>query len=180
MKTLAKKHLQDSINVNGKFYKIKTDFRWWLSFGNFIQDSEQKFYDDFDCFYLDSENIPEDKKSALSQLLELYNPKNELPRPRFNNNGEKACDFEEDADLIFSAFYEQYGIDLLEVDMHWHKFLALFRGLHNTKLNEVMGYRGFDPSDKTEQREYIIKLQKAWRLERKPAEINEEFEKEFS
>lgn len=38
-------------------------------------------------------------------------------------------DYEQDADAIYASFLREYGIDLLETDMHWVKFRALLSGL---------------------------------------------------
>ena len=54
----------------------------------------------------------------------------------------KAYCFEQDADLIFAAFWGQYNLDLsLESGLHWWKFRALFMGLPaECELKKIMGY----------------------------------------
>ena len=68
---------------------------------------------------------------------------------------------------------QQYGIDLIDIDnLHWHKFLALFYGLKNTKLDEIMGYRcyekqtdkGIDPYEE---------LREAWSIDPKLTEAEQ-------
>ena len=75
--------------------------------------------------------------------------------------------FEQDDFLIYSAFMEQYGIDLTETKLHWWKFKAMFDGLNDDILfSKVMGYRSIDLSkiqDK-KQREHYANLQKHWAL----------------
>ena len=66
--------------------------------------------------------------------------------------------------------------------MHWHKFLALLRGLNRTKLDEVMGYRTYRRSKKS-QDEIYEDLRSAWEIpeevtEEEKAEL-EEFSKKF-
>lgn len=97
-----------------------------------------------------------------------------LPRSIGESFGGKILDYEIDADLIYAAFYEQYGIDLLATDshghvvqIHWHIFLALLSGLHNTKLNEVMNCRCWTGDTKTEYGKQMQKLRNAWELEEK-------------
>lgn len=55
-------------------------------------------------------------------------------------------DFEQDADLIYAAFWGQYGIDLAEVDfLHWWKFRALFLNLdEQQQISRIMGWRTAD------------------------------------
>ena len=142
---LTKKRMQSSVLVGGRDYAIKTDFRWWLCFARTLKES--RLLADFDFMY-ENANAPEDRGAGFEELARFYNPPSPLPRPD-GSGGERVVDFAQDADMIFAAFMEQYGIDLTEADLHWHKFLALFRGLHGTKMNEVMGYRCYDEGDKT-------------------------------
>lgn len=55
-------------------------------------------------------------------------------------------DFEQDADLIYAAFWGQYGIDLAEVAyLHWWKFRALFLNLdEHQQISRIMGWRTAD------------------------------------
>ena len=80
-------------------------------------------------------------------------------------------DYVIDSQLIFAAFWEQYGIDLTATDenghflqMHWHKFLALLAGLHGTKLNDVMGWRCWKGDTKTDYGKAMQNLRNAWAL----------------
>ena len=66
---------------------------------------------------------------------------------------------------MYAAFYEQYGIDLLKVNLHWHQFNALLNGLHGTKLDDVIAFRVFEPNDKSTYEQYMRKMQQAWELE---------------
>ena len=157
---LHKKKLKDSILVNGEDYAIRTDFRYWLCFARTLK--EAKSVMDFDFIY--NGNAPADRSTGFEGLASFYNPPAPLPRPDGSGGG-KVVDFAQDADLIFSAFWEQYGIDLTEKDLHWHKFLALFRGLHDTKLNEVMGYRCHDEGDKSDFKKFMARMKAAWALE---------------
>ena len=158
---LSKKTLQSSVLVDGKDYPIRTDFRWWLCFARTLKSA--KALPEFDFIY-ENANAPADRKAGLSALMEFYNPPAPLPRPDGSGGG-KVVDFEQDADLIFAAFRERYGIDLADDDLHWHKFLALFRGLHGTKLNDVMGYRCYDEGDRTDYKKFMARMRSAWALE---------------
>jgi hypothetical protein len=121
------------------------------------------------------------KKEAFNALLEFYHPKTDLPRS--SGKSEKVLDYVLDSQLIFCAFLEQYGIDLTATDetghfiqMHWHKFLALLSGLHNTKLNEVMSWRCWDGDTKTDYGKQMAKLRAAWEL---PPENQEEIDRDL-
>lgn len=176
---LTKTRLPSSVLVGGRDYAVRTDFRWWLCFARTLKDA--KLLSEFDFMY-ENGNAPADRSAGLEALLEFYNPPAPLPRP--DGSGGKVADFAQDADLIFAAFWEQYGIDLAEAELHWHKFLALFRGLHGTKMNEVMGYRCYDEADKTDYRQFMRKMKRAWELEEELSESEraaaEKFDREFA
>ncbi|MCM1218946.1 MAG: bacteriophage Gp15 family protein [Lachnospiraceae bacterium] len=172
---LAKKKLQETVFVDGMDYAIMTDFRYWLCFARTLKTA--KLYSEFDFVY-ECGNVPADRKAGFNELVKFYNPPQPLPRPD-GSGGAKVVDFEQDADLIFAAFWERYGIDLAEKDLHWHKFLALFRGLHDTKLNEVMGYRCYDERDKTDYRKFMSRMKGAWALEEELSEGEKEAVEKF-
>lgn len=176
---LSKRNLPSSVLVGGRDYAVRTDFRWWLCFARTLKDA--KLLSEFDFMY-ENGNAPADRSAGLEALLDFYNPPAPLPRP--DGSGGKVADFAQDADLIFAAFFEQYGIDLAERELHWHKFLALFRGLHGTKMNEVMSYRCYDEADKTDYRQFMRKMKRAWELEEELSESEraaaEKFDREFA
>lgn len=181
---LSKVKLPDCIEAAGSFFTIKTDFRSWLNFSRIVN-TKGAVVDDVDFIYTDTIPPAENKKEAFEKLLEFFQPKTPLPRPIGESSGVKILDYEIDADLIYAAFYEQYGIDLLETDkhghavqMHWHRFLALLSGLHNTKLNEVMSWRSWNGDTKTEYGKQMKKLRNAWELpEEKDEKVQEDLEK---
>ena len=65
-----------------------------------------------------------------------------------NNSKKKIYSYEHDADLIYTAFLDQYRLDLNDIDyLHWFKFKAMFEGLKSdNKICEIMGYRAIDVS----------------------------------
>lgn len=162
---LSKRILQNTISVHGTEYWIKTDFRLWLSFGRLMR--EKPNLTDFDYLY-EFDGIepkaPFDRQGGIEELIKFFNPGQSLPRPCKDGDA-KVIDFRQDSDLIFAAFMECYGINLLKADLHWHEFLALLKGLHGTKMNEVMGYRSFDENDKTGYTECMKELRTSWELE---------------
>lgn len=158
-----------SVEVGGRYYPINTDFRAWFCFQKLLQD-KNALYGDFDFLY--TEDKPQDRLKGFEALYNFYNIKREIPRPT-NETNDKVLDYEQDAELIYSAFIEQYNIDLMATDkdghfipLHWHKFQALLFGLHNTKLNDVMQMRCWKrPNGKlTDYDKEQQKLYNAWKL----------------
>lgn len=168
MLDLFKVKLPDAITVSGNLYKIKTDFRYWIRFSQCLKTGES-----FGFIFIDEP--PEDKiEEVLKQLMEFYNPKTELPRPARKGNNDVTLDYDIDAEYIYAAFYEQYRIDLLDsnLNLHWWKFCALLKGLHNTRLSEIMGYRCYDPNDKTTYEQSMRDLKAQWRLPQPKTELS--------
>lgn len=170
---LKKARLPESVEVDGSLYPINTSFKYFLRFLELLADKETK-PEDFDFMYKSKK--PQDRESGLIALLQFCNPPQILPRTdKLEDSSEKAVDYIIDADYLFAAFMERYGIDLVESDMHWYKFQALLKGLHDTKLNEIISYRLWEnTSGKHDAYTRLMeKLKTAWEL---PQESDEEDE----
>ena len=86
--------------------------------------------------------------------------------------GEKALDFDQDAGLIYAAFAQCYGMDLLGRDrsLHWWKFAQLLGGLpEDTRLMQVVSIRTRPMPKPTkynaEERQNLLRLKGLYRLE---------------
>ena len=103
----------------------------------------------------------------MAVLLRFFSGNTEPERGKNVSKKEKVFDFTEDADYIYAAFFQDYGIDLSVTDMHWYKFLALFNGLsENTKLRKIIAWRGVRLSDikDAKLREQYRKIKSFYRL----------------
>jgi len=79
----------------------------------------------------------------------------------------KAYDFEQDASLIYSAFYSTYNINLATIDfLHWWEFKALFEGLPETTLiQRVMYWRTADVGSLPKhEKKFITKMRSRFAL----------------
>lgn len=161
MLDLTKRALPNVVEIDGRTYSVYTDFRLWMRFE--IEVGKLRPGENMDVSYLFKNEMP--IYCSLNDLFSFSRPKNVLPR-EIRSTEVIVLDYELDSDLIFAAFLGQYGIDLIEVeDFHWHKFLALLRGLNeSTKLREVMEYRCYEKSDgKTDPYQ---EMKDAWAIER--------------
>lgn len=73
-------------------------------------------------------------------------------------------DFNYDDDYIYSAFIQQYGINLQSINyMHWWEFRALFKSLTNqTEFVKIMEYRGIEiTNDMTDKEKSFYKKMKS-------------------
>lgn len=149
--------------------KIRTDFRECIKFEILMQDNniseKEKINLALNLFYYDYiDNVEE----ALNDILWFYscNSKKENKQGKESNN-KQIYSYVFDDKYIYSAFMQQYNIDLNKGYIHWWKFKALFQGLNeNTQIVKIMGYRSMDISkikDKEEKARYK-KLQTIYAL----------------
>ena len=156
---LTKKYLPNVVWLDGRPFSIYTDFRRWMRFeieAGKLQEGEQ-----IDISYLFKSEKP--IYCSLRELFAFSRPVSPLPR---NAGGSTAIllDYELDAEYIYSAFLGQYGIDLLEVEeLHWHKFLALLKGLKaDEMLCRIMGYRAYERSGS--RKDVYEEQKRAWEI----------------
>ena len=162
---LQKKDLPESLELEGRRYRIHTDFRYFLRMSKLLKNREAKI-SEFDFMYVDEK--PLDRVAGFQELCHFMSPLHKLPRT--TNDGQRhepVIDYELDADLIYAAFMQQYKIDLFDIkELHWHKFMALLMGLRDTKLTDVIGYRLYEPNgDTSEYAKNQQKLHDAWAIE---------------
>lgn len=148
---LRRDHLPDSFVVDGERYPIDTSFRTWLK----IEESGRV---DASIFTGD---VPQGEWRECAE--EFRESKNPCPHG-VSDSGPKVLDLIKDGDYIVASFQQAYGIDLTSCDMHWHRFLALLRGLpKDTKLSEIIGYRGWK-KDRRKEDAIFGELRKQWSL----------------
>nr|WP_301907079.1 bacteriophage Gp15 family protein [uncultured Anaerostipes sp.] len=192
--------LPGSVLVADREYRINTDFRVSVLFEEMIQDKniteeQQLFIEELmniPEFEGDHEKarllakynsglalyypvIPEDLEGAISQMLWFYQC-GKTEEQKQSGKGKKQSQiysFTHDADYIYAAFMEQYGIDLNAVELHWWKFSAMFAGLkEDCLISKIMGYRATDTAgmDK-EQKKFYKKMKEIYKL---PENVSEE------
>lgn len=84
-----------------------------------------------------------------------------------DNDSDPPFSYEHDADYIYSAFMQAYGLDLARQPLHWWQFRALFRSLpEDTQLVKIIGYRTMKLPAKMskEQRQHYEKLKRVYAL----------------
>jgi hypothetical protein len=83
-------------------------------------------------------------KQKVKPSLELLQAVSKVLFPPSKGSGDKAFDFVQDSPLIYAAFYQAYGLDLIEQQgkLHWWKFQSLLNGLpSNTRFSEIVSIR---------------------------------------
>jgi len=129
----------ESIIIDEIEYPINTDFRDCLITVQALQDddltNEEKAEILIENFY---DVVPDDLEKALEKAMEFYRCGKDSDN---NQSNEKVCDFERDADYIYSALLKK-GIDLDKCDnMHWWTFMSHFSEIDNSTFNRIVYLR---------------------------------------
>jgi len=154
--------LPKEIEIEGIEYKINSDFRnsmlFELMMSDNMLDDNQKIEQALKLYY---PNIPQNIDLAVDQLLWFYRCGKDVVKSSGSGKGKSAqiYDFNFDDDYIYSAFLDQYNIDLQDIEnLHWWKFKAMFKSLReDNEIVKIMGYRSMDLNkikDKEEKAHY--------------------------
>lgn len=144
--------LPEYAEINGKKYKINTDYRIALECNKVAQD---KTIGDLEralgVIYLlygeDGINAEDD----YQKLLEIGKKYLSCGKEIENTMKEPDMDFEQDFGLIWASIYSEYnGTDIDKEEIHWWRFMDMLNGLSNSEignccvLNRVRNIRNFD------------------------------------
>ena len=128
--------LPDTVTVDGKAYRIYTDYRDWLRFYDMQEDDglskREKLLLMLE-WYIDKPPLS-CLEEALEALIGFATRSEEQPEQRQEHSGRKTTDrvlsWQYDAAYVYAAFLSVYHMDLQQVEqMHWHLFLGLFDAL---------------------------------------------------
>lgn len=163
--------------LNG--FRIRTDFRESIKFELLMQDDSINDKDKIglalNLYYYNVKEI-KDIKQAVDDILWFYRcgkdlkniSSNEEKTSEDSNKTKQIYSYEFDDEYIYSAFMEQYKIDLNSIKyLHWWKFRALLNSLNeNVLFSKILGYREINLSkikDK-EMRNFYKKMKKIYAL----------------
>ena len=178
----------DEVVENRIKIDFDTNFRIGIAFEIMMQNPKYsmraKTYQALKLFYPEINKI-KDTKKAIDDIIWFYScGKSEEKTSQKNRKGKnkQIYSYEFDNDLIYSAFKNQYNVDLEEIEyLHWWKFKAMFNGLKSdNRIVEIMGYRAMDLSkikDKDMKKHYK-QLQEEYKLPDMRSE--EEKEEDFA
>ena len=135
--------------------KIRTDFRESIKFELLMQDNkideQTKVIQALRLYYYDLSQI-KDVKQSINDILWFYAcGKEQIIKDNNKQNNvdnKQIYSYEFDDEYIYSAFMEQYKIDLNTIKyLHWWKFRALINNLNeNIQFVKIMSYRSIDLS----------------------------------
>ena len=156
--------------VNGKKYKINTDFRVAIECNRIAEDEsignlERSLAIIYTLFGEEGINTPDDYEKLLEMTKKYLLCDKEYDAEA---NERPDMDFIEDYSYITTSFMSDYHIDLDNASMHWWKFMDLMNGLSNSELgnccvlNRIRNLRNFNTKDIKDTKEKQ-KIEKAKR-----------------
>lgn len=176
------------IEVEGKKYKINTDFRVAIKCGKIaengdINDVERAMA----IIYLLFGEKALDDTHNLEKLLELAEKYLRCGKDIIEEQTSEEMqdfDFGEDMPYIEASFMSDYHIDLEGKKMHWWKFMKLINGLSNSELgnccvlNNVRNIRNLDVTKikDEKERQKMIDAKQAVALKKNKKQYSQEEE----
>lgn len=156
--------------VNGKQYKINTDFRVAIECNRIAEDKtigelERGLAIIYALFGEEGIDTPDHWEKLLDLAKKYLLCGKEYDKKR---NEKPDMDFIKDYSYITTSFMSDFHIDLDNCEMHWWKFMDLMNGLSNSEfgnccvLNRIRNIRDIDPKTIKDEktRKKIIEAQK--------------------
>lgn len=175
--------LTNSVEIDGVTYELDLSFDNVLRLVDMLNDDELSDITQIEIglkmlFGVDLDFKIDKKEEIFHQIfyetigkeVEDSLPVDIEGNPMPQQKEEKVYSIKQDAAYIYASFYQDYGIDLYEMQgkLHWEKFKALLSGLkQDTKFKEVINIRTMElPTGKgsEKQRKNIIELQEYYAL----------------
>lgn len=167
-----------SVTIEGAEYEINSNFRTSILFEMLMQDdevdNEEKIVKAIELYY---PLLPTNIDEAIDKILWFYRCGKEVTISKGVGKGksEQIYNFDYDDEYIYSAFLDQYNIDLQDVEyLHWWKFKAMFKALkEDNEIVKIMGYRALDLktiADK-KQKQFYSKVKKLYEIPKSKTEI---------
>lgn len=155
----------ETLRIDGKEYKIDTDFRIWIKYQDaLIGEKTQKERAEALLKLIIELGLPP-SPDTMTEMLNFY-----IGESHEKDSGGKsanvAYDLIKDSEYIFSAFRSAYGIDLTTEKIHWWKFRALFKALpDDCQMCKIMMYRTIDLKDVPKsQKSFYEKMKRKYSL----------------
>lgn len=138
--------LPRTLNICGKEYEIRTDFRDILVIFKALDDNsltdKEKAYITLRCLFYDYDKLPNDGLEEAVKKAFWFVGGGDIPKTR--DKGYRVIDYEQDGFMIYPAVSKTLGvIDVRNLDyLHWFTFLGSFSENGDGLLSFVMSLRG--------------------------------------
>ena len=162
-------------NITPHGLRIRTDFRESIKFELLMQnrniDEKDKVMIALNLYYYNIEiKTDKDLKKAVDDILWFYScGKADIQSDsnKIQKKQKQIYSYEFDAEYIYSAFMEQYGINLNKMKLHWWEFKAMFNSLNEkVHFSKIMEFRAIEISkikDK-DMKKYYKKMKRIYAL----------------
>lgn len=187
MLAISQEELPTRIIADDLEIPVSADFRSWIKADLILKDrqipKEAKLPVICQYIGLDLTNLDVTIPDLWTGIFKFYMCEQEPRGEAVSSSRATAYRFDCDWWLIYAAFIQQYGINLLRADLHWFEFRALLDGLtEQTQFIKVVQARLRDTSKlKGEEKAQAEKLKRYWKVpddsaqeERDPHEIEAE------
>lgn len=186
--------LPTTIKVGGRSIPINYDFRTSILFEMLMLDDEiddaEKSIRMIELYFNDISFINnENSNEVVKGIIDFYccGKKNSEIEECINGNtsneendvaGERIYDFNYDDIYIYTAFLEQFGIDLQDIeDLHWWKFKAMLHSLkEDCKFSKILEYRSVDLNeiDDENQKKFYKKMKEIYKIPTKQSKTEKQ------
>lgn len=187
MLAISQEELPTRITADDLEIPVSADFRSWIKADLIMKDrqipKEAKLPVICQYIGLDLSRLDVTIPDLWAGIFKFYMCEQEPRGEAVSSSSATAYRFDCDWWLIYAAFVQQYGINLLTADLHWFEFRALLDGLtEQTQFIKVVQARLRDTSKlKGEEKAQAEKLKRYWKVpddsaqeERDPHEIEAE------
>ena len=187
MLAISQEELPTRITADKLEIPVSADFRSWVKADLIMKDrqipKEAKLPVICQYIGLDLSRLDVTIPDLWAGIFKFYMCEQEPREEAVSPSNTTAYRFDCDWWLIYAAFRQQYGINLLKADLHWFEFRALLDGLtEQTQFIKVVQARLRDTSKlKGEEKTQAEKLKRYWKVpddsaqeERDPHEIEAE------
>ena len=187
MLAISQEELPTRITADDLEIPVSADFRSWIKADLIMKDrqipKEAKLPVICQYIGLDLSRLDVTIPDLWAGIFKFYMCEQEPKGESVNASKATAYRFDCDWWLIYAAFIQQYGINLLRADLHWFEFRALLDGLtEQTQFIKVVQARLRDTSKlKGDEKAQAEKLKRYWKVpddsaqeERDPHEIEAE------
>lgn len=177
------------IKYKDRTYNINIAFNRFLKAIDILEDKNldetEKVIYIYECFIDDAYKVNiNDKANIVNKIFENTN---NFINDKKKIDNEVVMDIKQDFKYIYSSFYKDYGIDLMEqIDkLSWIKFVTLLGGLSkDTKMSEVIKIRTMPipkpNKNNADEIKEILKLKAYYGLEQKEDNFQKQLDSLFS
>lgn len=153
---------------DGTAYPLDTDFRIGIQICILQEDPELSQREKLDLIkQLLFVNLAPENSLELAECINFFLQGWHHDKPSGKKEHKRLMDFDVDQWRIYSAFRQQYGINLNEADLHWWEFMGMLSALTECTYTRVVDIRqrDFRPKMGKEERQALAEAKEVYNLD---------------